>query len=101
MESKKKQTNKWTNKTKSIDTENRLAAAKEEAGEVIGEIGDRDQDVQTSSYEASKSQGDDEQHGGHSREHCTANVKVAKKVNLASSHQKKTFLELCVVTDSN
>lgn len=43
------------NKTKLIDTENRLMVARDEGGWRVGKKSERDQEVQISSYKISKS----------------------------------------------
>lgn len=58
----------------------------------MGETGEGDQDVRTSSYKSRQSQGGSVQHGDYCPGYCTANLKGAKKLNLQSSHQKKNFL---------
>ena len=54
----------------------------------MGKMGEGGQKVRTSSYKKSKSWGCNVQHGDYSW-YCTAYLKVAKRVNLESSHHKK------------
>ena len=57
----------------------------------MGEIGEEGLEVQTSSCEMNRSWGYGVQHGDYSEWYCGAQSKVASKVNLESSHQKKNI----------
>ena len=84
-----------TNKTKFIDTENRMAIAKEKEDCGVGKMGDGGQEVQSINYKIKKSRECNVQHGDYSQEYCAAYLKVAKRVNLiVLITTKKIFVTL-------
>ena len=54
-------------------------------------MGEGDPKAQTSSHNINKSRGCNVQHGGYSS-YCVAYLKVAKKIDLKSSHHKKKYV---------
>ena len=54
----------------------------------MGEVEESVQGVQSSSYKMNKFWGCDVQHGDYCWKYCTAYLKVAKRVDLKSSHHK-------------
>ena len=55
----------------------------------MGEMGEKGQKVEISSYKMSKSWGCNVQHGDYSQEYCIVYLKVARGVDLKSSHHQK------------
>ena len=55
-------------------------------------MGERGEKVQTSSYKINQPWECNVQHGDCSQQQCVVYLKVAKKVNLESSHHKKKNL---------
>lgn len=58
----------------------------------MDEMGEGDQEVQTSSYEIIKLWRGNVYHDYYSQYYCIANLKVAKKVNIKNSDHRKIFL---------
>ena len=54
-------------------------------------MGDRNQEVQMSSFKINKSYDHNIQHGDYRQYYVITNLKVAKKVNLRSCHHKKKY----------
>ena len=60
--------------------------------EMVGEMGEGGQKVQNSSFEINKSWGYDVLHGDCSSSCCVVYLKIAKRVDIKSSHHKKKKL---------
>ena len=58
-----------------------------EMGWRLGKMGERSQKVESSSYKTNCRY--NVQHDGCGQQHCTAQLKVARRADLESSHQKK------------